>query len=52
MMSQKSTLRSAALIGFYRFWHGWLHFKGAGVLLRIGARFFRSWRIIPCQCRA
>ena len=40
MMSQKSTLRSAALIGFYRFWHGWLHFKGAGVLLRIGARFF------------
>jgi FkbM family methyltransferase len=41
-MKPKNTFRSNGLVGFYRFWHGRLHLKGAGFLLRHCARFFRE----------
>lgn len=31
---KKNSIQSDLLVGFYRFWHGKLHLKGAGVLLR------------------
>lgn len=31
---RKNSIQSDLLVGFYRFWHGKLHLKGAGVLLR------------------
>lgn len=39
-MTPKNILRSDALVGFYRFWHGKLHWKGSGVLLRLAAGYF------------
>ena len=41
MNNHTNTIRSSVLVAFYRFWHGRLHLKGAGLLLR------KCIRIIP-----
>lgn len=44
MTNSRNSFRSTLLVGCYRFWHGRLHLKGAGVLLRFFARFFPELR--------